>query len=93
MSTAYATRPSFSLLSHWGMRRSLMVGDYIAVDTDKVDVQIKSGDYFVTLATSLELISQRLETEHNDVAKNIEQAVNELLYLQSGYKVVKKTDK
>lgn len=93
MSTAYAVRPSFSLLTHWGMRRPLMAGDYIAVDTDKVDVQIKSGDYFVTLATSLELISQRLETEHNDVAKNIEQAVNELLYLQSSYKVVKKTDK
>lgn len=51
------------------MRRPLMAGDYIAVDTDKVDVQIKSGDYFVTLATNLELISQRLETEHNDAAK------------------------
>ncbi len=88
---SYSIAPTIPLLSHW-KTRPFNVGDYIQVDSDKLNMQVKSGDYFITLATRLELISQRLADEHDDTAINLEGAVNELLYLQNFYSIVKKQD-
>lgn len=90
-SVAYAIRPSLSLLSHWD-NCPLAVGDYISVDAEKLDVQIQSGDYFVTLATKIELISQRLDDQYDDLADSLEQVAGELLYLQNYYKIDPKAD-
>lgn len=91
---SYALQPNYGILSHWG--NPLAVGDYddnyISVDAEKLDVQIRSGDYFVTLATTIEVLSQRLAIDKNPAANDFERIANELLYLQNYYKVVKKSD-
>lgn len=50
---------------------------------------IKSEDYFGTLATVLSFISQTPENNKNHV-KTMEILVRDLIYLQKGYKIVKK---
>lgn len=87
---SYALRPDYGLLSHWNDSPRL-VGDYISVDTEKLDIQIRSGDYFVTLATMLEVLSQRLIVEKNSAAIDFQQIADELLYLQHHYEIVKKS--
>lgn len=52
--------------------------------------QIASDDYFAMLATTLDEVSQRLESaQHNDYVI-LEKLINDLLYLQHHYKLVKK---
>lgn len=77
------------LLSHWSSR-SLVVGDYIRVDTQKVDAQVRSGDYFVMLATLIEVLSQRPAHQTMNFAPELERIANELLYLQNYYDIVRK---
>lgn len=50
---------------------------------------IKSDDYFGTLATILSLIRQTLENNTNR-KRTLEKVVEELMYLQEEYKIVKK---
>ncbi len=87
---AYALQPNDNLLSHWSADPRL-AGDYISVDTEKLDTQIRSGDYFVTLATTLEVLSQRLAVEENPAAVDFERLANELLYLQNYYAIARKS--
>jgi len=56
-----------------------------------VSFHIKNNDYFGTLATVLDLINQDVEKngfvkKHADL---LERKKNELLYLQSKYKIIK----
>jgi len=52
---------------------------------------IKSQDYFGTLATVLSLSKQNLEAGANkkQIAKVLEYAEEQLVYLQENYKIVK----
>lgn len=52
--------------------------------------QIASDDYFAMLATTLDEISQRLETASHSDYVLLEKLINDLLYLQHNYKVTKK---
>lgn len=53
---------------------------------------IKSQDYFGTLATVLSLSRQNLEAgaDKKQIAKVLEYAEEQLIYLQENYKIVKK---
>jgi len=51
---------------------------------------LKSGDYFGTLATIIDLMAQekeKIEIRQNKVLKNLK---DDLVYLQKNYKIVKK---
>lgn len=54
----------------------------------ELDARVKSGDYFVTLATDLEQLSQRISSHDTRLA--LEDIVSELLYLQDSYSINKR---
>jgi len=54
----------------------------------KIDAEVSSGDYFVTLATRLDQINNRLQEYHLRV--EIEEIVSDLIYLQDTYGIIKK---
>jgi hypothetical protein len=54
----------------------------------EIDVEVSSGDYFVTLATKLDRISAEI-TEYHARAE-IEEMISGLIYLQDAYDIIKK---
>jgi len=59
-------------------------------DKNSTDFHIRAEDYFASLATVLNLLSQSnslKEKEIKNILKNISQ---DLLYLQKNYKIIKK---
>lgn len=52
--------------------------------------QLASNDYFAMLATSLDEVSQHLETARHSDYVILEKLINDLLYLQHNYKITKK---
>ncbi len=56
----------------------------------EIDVQVRSGDYFVTLATALDSVGRNATGYH--VRAHIEDIVSDLIYLQDNYKIVKNED-
>jgi hypothetical protein len=53
-----------------------------------IEAQVRSGDYFVTLATKLDTLSSDA-VEYN-VRAGVEDIVSDLIYLQDNYDVTKK---
>lgn len=91
--TTYAAKLSPFTLSHWRSNPQVAGDyDYISVNVDELDARIKSGDYFVTLATTLEVISKRRMNQQAEFTEDLERIANELLYLQNYYAVVRKSD-
>ena len=54
----------------------------------RVDAEVSSGDYFVTLATRLDQLSSELKEYH--LRAEIEEIVSGLIYLQDTYGIIKK---
>lgn len=86
---SYTLQPTFGILSHWNSTPSV-AGDYISVDSERLAAEIRSGDYFVTLATTLEVLSQRLVVEKNPAAVDFQRIADELLFLQNYYEIIAK---
>ena len=53
-----------------------------------IESQVRSGDYFITLATTLDSLSQ--EIPDYTTRSNIEQIVSDLIYLYDNYAIHKK---
>jgi hypothetical protein len=84
---AYAIRATTPMTTHYPKWSKLMLRDIDDTNHRLVDIQIYSGDYFVLLATQLDTLSQDLSAAKRDTLQAI---VNNLLYLQSTYKITKK---
>lgn len=54
----------------------------------KVDIQARSGDYFVTLATELDKLGSTIPDYRTRAA--IEEIVSDLIYLQDNYTITKR---
>jgi len=55
-----------------------------------IDALVASGDYFINLATNLDHLSQTLTKHKQPEHIPLEVLVNELLYLQRNYRIIKK---
>ncbi len=57
-----------------------------------LEFHIKSGDYFGTLATVIDLVKQQIfkDNTRDKNKKIIENKVSELMYLQNNFDIVKK---
>lgn len=90
MSSTYALSIFDIFLNH-GLAKILTLRDSSDTRSMDLDVQIASGDYFITLATTLDELSQTLE--HKDPSGHVvlEKAINDLTYLQQHYKIAKKS--
>lgn len=64
------------LLRDWGFRHNLK-------SKHNVDVQVRSGDYFVTLATVLDELASK--TDSYATRAELEGIVSDLIYLQDEY--------
>jgi hypothetical protein len=55
-----------------------------------IDAQIRSGDYFIMLATKLDELSQLEQIAHDDAIFEMQRIVGDLLYLQHKYEIKRK---
>jgi hypothetical protein len=92
--TDYVLEPTHypGVVTHGG-GMPLMVHDGDGFDMDRVELiaSVRSGDYLVTLATTLDIISQLLLTANHAERDNLQKIVNDLLYLNSHYELKKKS--
>jgi len=81
--------PTFTgVLSH-GWVRTLFVRDSAEIATEyELDAKVKSGDYFVTLATEIDAISSSIV--NYAAREQLEDIVSDLIYLQDHYAITKK---
>jgi hypothetical protein len=90
-STASYQLQSFSgLVSSWG--GVTLLGDNAGRQEDYyhnhlLEAQVRSGDYFVMLATTLDSLSKDVD-EYN-VRARLEDIVSDLISLQDHYKIIK----
>lgn len=83
--------PTFTGLTKHEDADTLLLGDWnfghSAAGKHAVDVQVRSGDYFVTLATVLDELANK-ETSYA-VRLELEGIVSDLIYLQNEYKITR----
>ncbi len=87
--TYYLTLP-LGAVRHYPLAPRIL-GDYARPTDPQVDVSVRSGDYFITLATMLEAIAADLP--QMSLAANSQalmKLAQELDYLQQHYRIVKK---
>lgn len=72
------------LLNH-GWQRQMFVRDEREERRAQLEAQVRSGDYFITLATTIERISQQL-TDSAERA-SLQSLVTDLLFMQAKYKI------
>jgi hypothetical protein len=79
----------FSGILRHGSRRATLVrdSDETQVNTKiDIDAQVRSGDYFVTLATVLDQLARGFDYE---TRARMEDLVSDLIYLQDNYAISK----
>lgn len=59
----------------------------------ELDAYVRSGDYFITLATMLEAVLDQAEHDSSAVKPMIDKLIQDLEYLQKHYIVVKRPKK
>lgn len=91
----YQLTPWSGLLSHG---RAL---DWLVLDGDDdessdtlerraAQARVRSGDYFITLATELEEVAQNVNLARDSQTEILESLVRELLYLDEHYRISRK---
>jgi len=74
------------ILRH-GDKKQILIRDREETSTKmNVDIQVRSGDYFVTLATVLDRFAEGLTYAKRS---QLEDIVSDLIYLQDTYKITK----
>lgn len=90
MTLAYRTTNFQGLLNH-GWQRPTFVRDAREDRRMQLEAQVRSGDYFITLATNLERINQKLADSPESAS--LQNMITDLLYLQMKYKVSKQDNR
>ena len=88
---SYSLTLATPLLNHFSLR-TLLVHDYAEPAKPEVDAKVRSGDYFIMLATALDTLAAEL-TEISPAATSMALAklAEELEYVQRHYSVTRKS--
>jgi len=86
---SYALTHLPTVLTH-GSGAVLTFRDGLHTDEHELQAHVRSGEYFATLATSLDQVSQSLDTKNEAESAILQRFINDLLYLQRNYMIVKK---
>lgn len=87
---SYALSLPFVATRHYPAQ-PLHLGDHAQPDRQDVDIAVRSGDYFITLATSLETIAANLaDVSVVTAGQMLERLASELSYVQTHYEIVRK---
>ena len=90
MSNTYALSLPLRVISHY-RQTTVMVRDYTSQSNPQMDASVRSGDYFITLATMLEAIATDLpELSIATNSQALMKLAQDLDYLQRHYRIVKK---
>lgn len=83
--------PVFTGLTSHG-EKALLFRDGLISDKErlKLDAEVRSGDYFVTLATSIDLLSQNVTNRY--IRASLDRIVTDLVYMQHNYTITKDKD-
>ncbi len=81
---AHDTTLTHSVFKQWFVR------DFDDNDYDELRAQVASGDYFITLATKLDDLSQELADIHPDGHIALEKTIADLEKLQKNYYIRQK---
>lgn len=88
---SYTLSNTPSLVNHGWQHTTLardMADEPHTIISHHIESQVRSGDYFITLATTLDSLSQ--EIPDYTTRSNIEQLVSDLIYLYDNYTISKK---
>jgi hypothetical protein len=86
MSSATYTLSGFTGILAHGWQRPALVKDE-AIPNRELEAKVRSGDYFVTVATELDRLSR--EATDYSVKIELENIVSDLIYLQDHYQITK----
>lgn len=86
MHSTYQLRTNDTLWSH-NIFRQWFVRDFGTDHIDDLKAQVASGDYFITLATKLDDLSQQLAGIHPAGHIILEKIIADLSYLQNNYRI------
>ncbi|HVQ44081.1 MAG TPA: hypothetical protein VMT30_03905 [Candidatus Saccharimonadia bacterium] len=90
MSTAVYQLPlAGGLIFHAGYQAELLQDGDIDTSQLEIDAQVRSGYYFVTLATTLEAIAQKLPHEQLSSRVMLDKLTQDLEYLHQNYVIIK----
>jgi len=67
-----------------------LLRDGSSMDRQELVAHIRSGDYFITLATLLDVVSDSLTGENEAEGAVLQQLIENLIYIDKSYKLVKK---
>lgn len=89
----YTMKPFMGIINHDSADLTFLrdvvneIRHVTASDDQRLDAQVRSGDYFITLATTLDSLSRQISSHSVRVA--IEDIVSELIHLQDDYIITK----
>lgn len=87
----YQLQTFTGFISHgWGSPLFLRdTADEVQTYVDRqLEVQVRSGDYFVTLATTLDTLGRNIDDYY--IRADLEDIVSDLITLQDSYTIIKK---
>lgn len=91
LSSTYGAIAPGMLLGHfWPLQAVPLVRDTAAPRDETLDAAIRSGDYFITLATTLETIADDLALSDHPAAGALTGLIKELEYAQANYQIIRK---
>ena len=96
MTQAYQITPFNNFINHGFarprfVRDSDMAHDHPHATNRELEAQVRSGDYFISLATTLDSLSQHID-DYPTRAK-LEDVVSDLIYLYDHYEIDKGSQK
>lgn len=90
MNSTYVINPANSIFTHGFGLSPGVVNDIEDISRDKLQVCLRSGDYFAMLATLIDEISDSIEADEPAESYRLQKIVEDLLFLQREYKIVQK---
>jgi len=78
------------ILGHFLAEMPSLIHDGFSLKNPRIDAEARSGDYFTTLATRLEVISQDIAKAFPSAAQVLDIITSDLEYMQSHYAVAPK---
>lgn len=90
MTETYMLTRTDDILSHLLADTPQVLHDGLSLKNPRLDVEARSGDYFTTLATRLEVVSQDVAKKFPAASQILDIIVSDLEYMQGHYAVTPK---
>jgi hypothetical protein len=90
MQATYTLTDMSTVVSHFFPSKVLAFHDGLSFKNLRIDAEARSGDYFTTLATRLETVSEDIAAKEPSAAQILDIIASDLEYMQSHYAITSK---